>query len=498
MDPSSPKNIDAVRRGFSRFALLAVLCAAFIGLTGRAAQAQPIASIRDAEIENMLREWSDPIFQAAGLTPSSVKIILVNDPSINAFVALGQNMFIHTGLINEADLPNEVIGVIAHETGHIAGGHLARLSGAAAKSTTPLIVSLLLGAAAIAAGAPDVGAAVLSGGMHIAQRQILAYNRTQEAAADQAAMSYLERTGQSASGLLTFFDRFRDSNVMIGHSIDPYAQTHPMPQDRIASLERRVAESRFKDRKDTPDEIHRLKMAQAKLHGFLDDTGAVYRRYPETDQSLPAHYARSVALYREAKVEDALKEMEPLFAAEPENPYLYELKSQILFESGRVKEAILPARKALELAPDEPLLRIALGQALLASDEAGADRAVALEAKKNLEMAIREDPNNPLAWRQLAQAYARLGDEAMADLATAERYFAIGKVGDAKGFALRARRKLAEGSEAWRRANDILVTGGDGKPGEEPRMPRDPKRKRKPGFGFEWRGGPQSPGFGGR
>ncbi|MFP3942295.1 MAG: M48 family metalloprotease [Alphaproteobacteria bacterium] len=488
MNPELAKNMSTARRILGRVVVLAALCAILIGLTGHAAEAkQQIRTIRDAEIEDMLRDWSDPIFKAAGLTPSSVEIILVNDPSINAFVALGQNMFIHTGLINEADLPNEVVGVIAHETGHIAGGHLARLPGAAGKATTPLIVSLLLGAAAIAAGAPDVGAAVMSGGAHIAQRQILAYNRTQESAADQAAMRYLERTGQSSKGLLTFFDQFRDSTVMMDRSIDPYAQTHPMPQDRIASLEQRVAESQFRDRKDSPEEIHRLKMAQAKLHGFLDDIGSVYRRYPESDQSLPAHYARSIAYFREAKVEEALDELTPVFEAEPENPYLHELKSQILFESGRVKQAIPPARLALELAPDEPLLRIALGQALLASDEAGADRTVALEAKNNLEMAVREDPHNPLAWRQLAQAYARLGDEAMADLATAERYFAVGAIGDAKGFAMRARRKLKKGSEAWQRASDILVTGGDGEPGEETPMPRDPKRK--PGFNFEWRAG---------
>lgn len=483
------------RYPLARLTLAVALGLTLLGLTHRPAAAQHIPSIRDAEIENMLRDWSDPIFMAAGLTPSSVRIILVNDSSINAFVALGQNMFVHTGLINEANTPNEVIGVIAHETGHIAGGHLARMSDAAGKAATPLIVSLLLGAAAIAAGAPDVGAAVLAGGTHIAQRQILAYSRTQESSADQAAFSYLDRTGQSPQGLLTFFDRFRDSTVMLGRHIDPYAQTHPMPQDRIATLEQRVADSRYRDRKDDPKEVHRLKMAQAKLHGFLDDTGAVLRRYPETDQSLPARYARSVAYFRDARVEDALKEMEPLFTAEPDNPYLYELKSQILFESGRVKDALPPARKALEMAPDEPLLRIALGQALLASDETGANRAVAEEARANLEIAVRADSNNPLAWRELAQAHARLGNDAMADLATAERYFAVGAVGEAKGFAMRARRKLTEGSEAWQRANDILITGGDGKPGEETPMPRDPK-KRKPGF--HWHAGPERGPFGGR
>lgn len=493
-------SFSAQRRGaawrlLGRFAALALLCTFVLGAAGRSAEAQQIRSIRDAEIEDMLRDWSDPIFRAAGLTPSSVQIILVNDSSINAFVALGQNMFIHTGLINEAEKPNEIIGVIAHETGHIAGGHLTRLSAASAKSTTPMIISLLLGAAAIAAGAPDVGAAVLSGGAHIAQRQILAYNRTQEAAADQAAVNYLERTGQSSQGLLTFFDQFRDSAVLIGRSIDPYAQTHPMPQDRIASLERRVAQSRFRDKEDSPEQIHRLKMAQAKLHGFLDNTGAVYRRYPQTDESLPAHYARSIAYFREAKVEEALDEMAPLFAAEPRNPYLFELKSQILFESGRVQDAVPPARKALELAPGEPLLRIALGQALLASDESNTDEAVAEEARINLEAAVREDERNPLAWRQLAQAYARLGNEAMADLATAERYFAVGALGQAKGFALRARRKLPEGSEAWQRANDILVTGGDGDPGEETPMPRDPRRRRDGGR-FQWHMESHGPSFG--
>lgn len=435
-----------------------------------------ISTVRDAETEKMLREYADPIFAAAGLTPASVQILLVNDSTINAFVAVGQNMFIHTGLINEAELPNEIIGVISHETGHIAGGHLARMAGAASNATAPMIISLLLGAAAIAAGAPDVGAAVLMGGQQIAQRQFLAYNRTQEAAADQAAMTYLDRTKQSGRGLITFFDRFRDSEVMIGRSVDPYARSHPMPADRMAALEDRIAKSKYKDVKDTPERIAQLKMVQAKLHGFLDHMALVFRQYPETDRSLPGYYARAIAYYRNAQIEEALGEMKPLFAAQPDNPYFYELKAQILFESGRAPEAVPAARKATELEPDEPLLRIALGQALLASDQSETDKAIAAEAKSNLEIALRADRNNPLAWRELAVAHARLGDEAMADLATAERYFVSGAMPEAKGFALRAQRKLPKGSEAWQRANDILITGGKGDPGEETKPPK-PRRQ---------------------
>jgi predicted Zn-dependent protease len=415
-------------------------------------QAFARAGIRDAEIERILRGYSDPLFRAAGLDEKAVNIYIINDPSLNAFVAGGQNMFMHTGMIMTLDTPNELKGVIAHETGHMSGGHLSRFPEAAGKAQVPMLIGMLAGIAAIAAGAPDIGMGLLIGSQSVATREILAYSRTQESAADQAGVKFLTATGQSPRGMALTFDRFADQEALSGQRQDPFVRSHPLSRDRVAALQNLVENSPYKDRTDTPREIADYALIRAKLRGFIEKPTVVLQRYPFSDKSQPARYARAVAYFRAADLEHSLPEIDSLIAERPDYAYFHELKGQILVESSRPKEGIAPYRKAVELAPNEPLLQASLGAALLATE----DPALVEEAKKHLNIAITAEPDNAMAWYYLADAYSRTGDDARAALATAERYYSLKAYPQAMQFSQRAQKKLKEGTNDWQRANDIL------------------------------------------
>ncbi len=438
-----------------RAALGCLLILAIMALPS-GARAQSISLIRDAETERMIRAYSNPILAAAGLQPSSVRIYLINDPAINAFVTVGRRMFIHTGLILAADTPNQIVGVIAHETGHIAGAHVARFDDAAAAATTPALVTMALGILAVAAGAPDAGLALLLGGQHVAQRRFLSFSRIQEASADQAAVTYLDSLGISSQGLIEFFGKFRDQELLVPGRRDPFVRTHPLSSDRIGALRSRVAESPHTQKSDTPEDIRQLNLVKAKIRGFLDRPEVTFRRYPDSDTSQEARYARTVAHFQRGSVDLALAEVDPLIATDPQNPYFRELKGQALFESGRPADAVVSYREAVQLLPTEGLFKLLLGQALLATDEVGTDKAVAEQALVHLKAAARQDGENSFVWHQLAIAYSRLENETMANLATAERFYIAGNAGRAARFAARARSRLPPGSPEWNRANDIL------------------------------------------
>ncbi len=438
----------SVRTGTVAF--LAILLFFGMGLPAHA-----ISIIRDAEIEALLRDYSEPLFVAAGLTPSSVDTYLVNDPSLNAFVAGGQNIFMHTGLIVTAENPNELVGVLAHETGHISGAHLARRSDAGSATTIPVVLSLGLGILAIAAGAPDAGAAILAGGQHIAAINMYSYLREQESSADQAGFTFIERAGQSPEGLVSFFDNFRSQEALSPAQRYPYFRTHPLSSQRIDALRVRLEDSRYRDKEDSPEELHRFRMAQAKLRGFLDRPESVINRYRDKDTKV-ARYAKAVAYFRMTEIENALVEMDALLEVEPENPYFHELRGQILFESGRVADAIPSHKKSVELAPKEGLLRVNLAQALIANPKTEGDPATISAAQMHLTEALVLDDENSFAWHQLAITYARQNNAGMADYATAERHYLTGNMGAAAEFASRAKDKLEKGTPDWNRAIDIL------------------------------------------
>jgi predicted Zn-dependent protease len=436
-------------------------------LAGQAALAQQqgqqgapkLNIIRDAEIEELLRDYTRPILRAAKLGGQNIEVVIIGDRTFNAFVADGRRIFVNIGALYEAETPNQIIGVLAHETGHIAGGHLARMRDQIANAQTASIVAMLLALAGAAAGAatnsPGVGQALpglVLGPQEMIRRSLLGYARQQEEAADRAAVNFLDATGQSAKGMLETFQRFADQTMFVSRRVDPYTLSHPMPRDRIASLEHIARASPNYNRTDPPALQARHDMMRAKIAGFIDRPDAVLRRYPPSNNSLPARYARAISAYRFGDIRSAVAQVDALIAEHPNNPYFHELKGQTLLESGRAREAIAPLRRAVALSNGSALIRMMLGQALVQSG----DPALADEATAELRQALAKEPNAPLGYRQLAIALGRKGDMANADLASAQASFNEGDFPTAKQLAARAQRGLPKGSPGWLKADDIV------------------------------------------
>ena len=415
--------------------------------------------IRDAETESLIRDYAKPIFDVAGLGSHGIKIHLINNRSFNAFVVDGQNMFFHVGTLMKSTTPNQVIGVIAHETGHITGGHLSRLRQAVAGARSASLMLQIIGLAAMALGAAagsgsagQIGMGTLYGGQSAAQRTILAYRRAEESAADQAALSFLNGTKQSARGMLQTFQFFASQNLTSLSNVDPYLQSHPMPQQRIVQLRQLAEASPYFDRRDPPELQLRHDLMRAKLAGFLENPRTVYNKYPQSDQSLPARYARAIATYKRSGVRPFLPKIEALIAAHPNNPYFHEVKGQFLFESGNARKAIGPLSTAVKLAPREGLIRIMLAQAMLA----GGNKTDIDPAIEHLRKALVRENTSALGYRQLASAYAKKRKISQAELASAQAYFYEGNLELAKVQAKRAKAKFRPGTPNWIKADDIL------------------------------------------
>lgn len=412
--------------------------------------------IRDAEIEATLAKLSAPIFQASGLASGGVDIYILNDNTLNAFVFGGRNMVFHTGLLKRLERPEELMAVMAHEAGHITGGHLVRRDLKIQSLQGPLILGMLLSAAAgVASGSAEVGAAGFLGTQSALQRSYLAYSRGEESAADQSAVSYLEKSGIDPEAMLEVLKIFRGQEVFQAGNVDPYAITHPLSQERIALIEDRAARTGQKGAGASPELAYWHERMRAKLSAFTDRPERTLSRLEETSdpQSEMNTLRRAVAMHLLPDPGGALNAVDNLIAMRPDDPYYYELKGQILFESGRAGDAVAPLRKAVALAPHSDLIRGALGRALLALGDPAQD-AEALEA---LEKASRGMGAEPSVLRDLALAYARSGNEAMAALATAERFALVGQPEDAYRHARRASDMLPNGSPGWIRAEDILM-----------------------------------------
>ena len=425
-------------------------------LTGQPVLADAIPLVRDTEVERLLKSYEDPILRAAGLEPAAVKMYLVQDPSLNAFAAEGQNIFVNTGLIQQLHNPNEVIGVLAHETGHIAGGHLIRDTSAMSKAMVPMLLGVAAGVAAMIAGAGEGGMAIMGLGMSAGQAQFLQFSRAQEATADQMGQKYLRETHQSGQGMVDVFERMADEEAMSAYKIDALASDHPADRERMDLLQRIVDASPYKDVKDTPAAMHAFHMAQAKLAGFLDNVDMVLTHYPPSDNSEEAHYARAVAYFRQPDLQKALAECDTLIKLEPNNPYFWELEGQIYVNMSKPEKGVPAYQKSVDILPDAPLLRISLAAAQLATEKT----IFAKPALENLKTALRQENDNSFAWFEAAQAYSEMGNEPMANLSTAERYYNIGAMPAAAHFAMMAQKKLPQGSPDWQRATDIMAVSG--------------------------------------
>lgn len=450
-------------RGFFRKSLAAALAAAMaVPVLPQPALAQsrgPII-IRDQEIENLMRDYVNPILGAAGIKKGSVQIILVQDRSFNAFVTDGRRMFINTGALMDAKTPNEIIGVVAHETGHIAGGHLQRLRDQVANAQILAVAGMLLGAAAAVgtARSPQVGQSGMGAmgigiaGQDMAMRSLLSYQRGEEQAADRSALKYLDATQQSPKGLLETFQRFNQEAMFKTAGMDPYLVSHPFPTERIANLEVTAKKSPYWDKKDPPALQARHDLMRAKLFGFTARPDEVARRYPISDNSLAARYARSIAAYRNKQLANALTGIDGLIREQPNNPYFWELKGQALLEFGRANEAVAALKRAVALAPNSGLIKGMLGHALVST---GNPRNID-EAIIELSNATQREPDSSENWRFLATAYSQKGQEGQAHLAAAQAYFNNGDYSAAATQANRAKQMLPPNSPGWLKAEDIL------------------------------------------
>ena len=433
---------------FLRIAATLVACA----LSLQSAAAQSI--LRDAETEALFRDMSAPLIKAAGLDPANVDIVLINDPSINAFVAGGQAVYIHSGLINASDTANQVQGVIAHELGHVTGGHAISIGDGAKAATSISLLSMLLGVAAAVAGAGSAAMGIIAAGQQAALGKFLAFSRTQESAADAAGASYLSKAEISGHGSLEFFKKLQNQEFRYGYSQSDesaFFRTHPSSGDRIARLTEAYAVDPAWKKPDDRELERRFQLVKAKLYGYLAEPAATLQAYPEYMKTEPARYARAYAFHKEALMDKAAVETDALLAAEPANPYFLEIKGQILLESGKPREALAPLRRATELTGNQPLIATTFGHALLATE----DKANFAEAERVLKAAVARDRDNPFAWYQLGVVYEARGDTPRARLASAEQQVLSRQMPLALMSAQAAEAALPKGSPDWLRAQDI-------------------------------------------
>lgn len=417
------------------------------------AAAQGITLLQDTETERLLHSYEDPILAVAGIDPAAVKMYIVNDTSLNAFVAEGQNIFSNAGLFIQLKTPNELIGVLAHETGHMAGGHLTRGSDAIAKAEIPMLLSMALGIGAAIAGAGEAAMILMGVGQSAAAAQFMQFSRVQEATADQMALKYLRATHQSGIGMVNVFERMANEAAMIVKNPEQYASDHPADRDRVANMRELVDASPYRDVPDSPQSVHSFQMVKAKVIGYLLPVKDVLYRYPLKDKSAQARYARAMVYMRQPDLPKALAEINSLIKEEPKNPYFYEVLGQIYVTMSQPMKGIEPYQTSVNLLPDAPQLRIALAAAQVATGR----KDIEQQAVNNLKIALQQDSDNPFGWYEMAQAYSDLGNDAQANLATAERYYTVGALPQSATFAVRARQKLTKGSADWERANDIIA-----------------------------------------
>jgi predicted Zn-dependent protease len=445
-------------------AALSGFCAVAVLGTAAPAKAQGLPLIRDTEIENLLSDYAKPIFRSAGLGTGRIKMRIVQNEAFNAFVLDGRNVFVHTGTLMQAETPNEVIGVIAHETGHITGGHMAALRARIAKDQTRALLAQILGIGLMVAGGvsgggnaselSSAGQGIMYGGNEIVMRSLLAERRQQESAADQAGLTFLNATKQSGRGMLLTFERFAQQEYISDAHKDAFARSHPLSTDRLARLRTLAESSPYYASKDPPKLQLRHDLMRAKLSGYLERPQVVYNRYPISDNSLPARYARSIARFFQGGpggLEGALAEMDSLLRERPDYPYFWEVKGDLLMRSGKMREAIPSLRQALKLDPDASLIQVQLASALQGVEGAAAvNESVALLRKSLV------DDENSRAYRLLATGYYKQGKRPQADAMIAQAYFLEGDLKQAQTFAKRAQTKLHSGSPEWLKNDDII------------------------------------------
>ena len=418
------------------------------------AYARQFKILRDAETESTIKVIAEPIFKAAGLHAENIHIHIVQDRSINAFVAGGQRIFFNSGLLMRTENVSQLIGVIAHETGHIAGGHLSRVHSARDRSTAVAIMSMIMGAVvSVGTGRPDIGSTIFQGGSHVSNRSLMSFSRSQENSADHAALRYLDATQQSASGLLNFMKLLKNEELLLVSGRDPYALTHPLSQERIKAINEHILKSPYSDKAENPEFALKFARVRAKIIGFVQEPEITLRMFKENDQAVPSRYARAYAYYKSANFKKALEIMKKLSSKYPKDPYFHEFCGQILFESGKITRAIAAYQTAVELAPSEALFRFDLARIQIESEVAEfLDPAI-----KNLNFALRKEQFVASGWRMLGIAHERKGDKGRSSLAFAESSLLLGQINQALYHVRRAIHIFPKHSPEWLKAQDILI-----------------------------------------
>ncbi|KWT69980.1 M48 family metalloprotease [Hyphomicrobium sulfonivorans] len=454
--------LSITKTKWSRFAaFFGLFCCALVASLPQDASAQGVPLIRDTEIENVLNDYAQPLFKAAGFGAGRIRMRIVQSDAFNAFVLDGKNVFVHTGTLMQANTPNEVIGVIAHETGHITGGHMAALRARIAKDQTRALLAQILGIGLMVAGGVSgsdslggAGQGVMFGGNEVIMRSLLAERRQQESAADQAGLTLLNATRQSGRGMLTTFERFAAQEYISDAQKEAFARSHPLSTDRLARLRKLVETSPHYGNKDSAELQLRHDLMRAKLSGYLEKPQTVFNRYPATDNSLPARYARALARFFQGgpgALDAAMAQVDGLLATRPDYPYFWEVKGDLLMRSGRTSDAIAPLRQALKLAPNASLIRVQLAGALQETQgEQGVNESITLLRKSLIE------DENPRAYRLLANSYYKMGRRPEADAMIAQAYFLEGNLKQAQLFAKRAQTKLRQGTPEWLKNDDII------------------------------------------
>ncbi|MGN6210777.1 M48 family metalloprotease [Asticcacaulis sp.] len=445
--------------------------AVFLPVSTNAQDSQSI--IRDTEVEAFLKTNTRPVLDAAGLDPDRVHYLLIASDELNAFATTGLRIGINTGTIMEADNPNQLFGVIAHETGHLSGGHMMRTDEIERAARAPMAISLGLGIVAALAGAPDAGLGIAASSQTFGTLGALHYMQTEESAADVAGVKAMEKAGMSAKGLVDFFYKFRNVETFSNAERYQFFITHPLSRERIQATTRLAQSQPHYNTPDNPETVKEFDIVKAKLSGFLDDPLKTYQKYPETDTSYPARYARVIATYKRGQWDQAIDQLDKLITEQPENPYLWELKGQIYFETGRAALAVPAHLKSVDLMPQAPLLQLNLGQALIAvGDKDSLNAAVA-----HLQQSIKYEEDDSFAWQQLAQAYDALNQPGLARLSTAEAQFYAGDYMAARTSAVWSQKYLDIKSPEYRRARDIVMTSSS-EMGIDP-VDRETQRRRK-------------------
>lgn len=410
--------------------------------------------LSDTEIEATLQDYARPLLLAGGMPPDILDIKLIVDDSINASATSGNRLFFHTGLILRADNSNEVIGVMAHEIGHVAGGHVVTASAGATAPTAISLLSTLLGVAAgVAAGSPDLGIALMMGGQRAALGEYLSFSRGVESRADQFALEALEKSGQSAEGLFTFFDRLAGQELLITDRGDPYLRTHPMSRDRMATIRAAITKSVHPTFVPDPELEEQHDRMVAKLYAFLKPQLATLQRYPEDDTSVHARYARAIAYYRRGQFDKSLPIIDDLLTDRPDDPYFWQIKGDMHLSRSKTDEAVIAYREALKILPNAPEILNAKAHAMIENG----NPAYADETEEALKRSVALEGDNPGTWDLMARGYALAGNQGMSAYAAAEKAILIGQFGDVARYTLQADKLLEKGTPTWYRLQDIKI-----------------------------------------